>query len=189
MDNYCPNCGEMHFGQNECLFINGSLKAKRDISLSDIARFNKVFARNNVQAFEDLARTQEQVPIETKHYFSKDVYAREVFIPKGLILTGHIHKYTNLNIVSKGKIRVLIDDKLVTFEAPATIVSPPGTKRIVHALEDTVWTTIHGTNETDIDIIEQTFIAHTEAEYLEFERQLMLPFDSKAIAPVTYLDV
>lgn len=181
MDNYCPNCDKSHLGgQDKCNF---------DLSLHDITKFNSSLTRDKVNAFEDLARTQEQVPIETKHYFSKDVYAREVFIPKGLILTGHIHKYTNLNIISKGKIRVLIDDKLVTFEAPATIVSPPGTKRVVHALEDTVWTTIHGTNETDIDIIEQTFIAHTEAEYLEFERQLMLPFEPKATASVTYLDV
>ncbi len=35
--------------------------------------------------------------------------------------------------------------------APVTIVSQPGTKRAIHALEDTVWTNIHATNETDLD--------------------------------------
>lgn len=142
----------------------------------------------NVLAFEELTKQQPQVPIETRHYFSKGVYAREVFIPKGLILTGHIHKYTNLNIISKGKIKVLIDGEIQILEAPYTLVSPPGTKRIVEALEDTVWTTIHGTDEVDLDRIEQTFIAHTEAEYIEFHRQLQLPFDKK-LPPVDYLDV
>lgn len=135
-------------------------------------------SRDKVHAFENIVLQHEQVPIETKHYFSKGVYAREISIPKGVILTGHIHKYTNLNIISKGKIRVLIDDKLVDIEAPATIVSPPGTKRIAIALEDTIWTTIHGTDETNIDKIEHQFIAHNEQEYLEFEKQLQLPLHS-----------
>lgn len=190
MDN-CPNCGGMHFGQNECPFMNGSLKAKHDVSTADITRFNHVKLisrghdiRDNVIAFENLMKEQPQVTIETKHYFSKGVYAREIFIPKGVILTGHIHKYTNLNIISKGKIKVLVGEELQIIEAPATLVSPPGTKRIAIALEDTIWTTIHGTDETDIDIIEQTFIAHTEEEYLEFHRQLSLPFNSNG----SYLD-
>ena len=133
--------------------------------------------REKVNAVENLMKQQEQVPLETKHYFSKGVYAREIFIPKGVMLTGHIHKYQNLNIISKGKIKVLVGDEIKIIEAPCTIVSPPGTKRIAIALEDTIWTTIHGTDETDVDIIEQQFIAHTEAEYLEFEKQLQLPLD------------
>lgn len=134
-------------------------------------------ARDLIFVLEDEMRKQEQVPLQTKHYFSKGVYAREITIPAGTILTGHIHKYENLNIISKGKIEVLVGDELVIIEAPATIVSPPGTKRIARALEDTVWTTIHSTNETDIDKIEQEFIAHTEAEYIEHQRQLQLPFN------------
>lgn len=135
--------------------------------------------RDRVHAFEAIAAQHEQVKLEVKHYFSKGIYARELHIPQGVILTGHIHKYENLNIISKGKIRVLIDDKLVDIEAPCTIVSPPGTKRIAIALEDTVWTTIHGTEERDLDLIEHMFIAHTEAEYLEFEKQLRLPLFPK----------
>lgn len=141
-------------------------------------------SRTNVIAFEDemnksIAATPEnEVKIETKHYFSKGVYAREIFIPKGTILTGHIHKYTNLNIISKGKLEVLVGDELQTIEAPATIISPPGTKRIAKALEDTIWTTIHGTDETNVDEIEHQFIAHNEQEYLEFEKQLQLPLHS-----------
>lgn len=133
--------------------------------------------RKNVFAFEELAKHEQQVPLETKHYFSKGVYAREITIPAGTILTGHIHKYENLNIISKGKIEVLVGNELKIIEAPATIVSPPGTKRIARALEDTVWITIHGTDETNVDKIEQEFIAHTEAEYLEHQRQLQLPFN------------
>jgi quercetin dioxygenase-like cupin family protein len=133
--------------------------------------------REKVNAVEGLMKEKPQVDIPTKHYFSKGVYAREITIPKGVILTGHIHKYQNLNIISKGKIEVLVGDELKIIEAPATIVSPPGTKRIARALEETVWTTVHGTEETDIDKIEQIFICKTDAEYLEFEKQLQLPLE------------
>jgi len=43
------------------------------------------------------------------------------------------------------------EDGIDEFVAPAIIISQPGTKRAIHALEDTVWTNIHATNETDLD--------------------------------------
>ncbi len=179
----CPKCGGTHYGSFECPFTDEDIKKMgiepNTIALRDggtITYDRELTTREKVNAVEDLMKQQEQVPLETKHYFSKGVYAREIFIPKGIMLTGYIHKYTNLNIISKGKIRVLIDDQVKDIEAPATIVSPPGTKRIAIALEDTVWTTIHGTEETNIDIIEEMFIAHTDEEYLQFEKQLALPF-------------
>jgi len=144
-------------------------------------------SREKVNAVENLMKqsiangTDTEVKLETNHYFAKGVYAREIFIPKGCILTGFIHKYTNLNIISKGKIDVSIDGVIKTIEAPATIVSPPGTKRIAIALEDTVWTTIHGTEEKDISLIEEMFIAHSEEEYLQFEKQLQFAFEQTKV--------
>ena len=43
------------------------------------------------------------------------------------------------------------EDGIEELVAPAIIISQPGTKRAIHALEDTVWTNIHATNETDLD--------------------------------------
>lgn len=118
-----------------------------------------------------------QLELLVKHHFSKDVYARELHIPKDTMLTGHIHKYENLNILIKGRMKVLVDHEVKEVEAPFIVVSPPGTKRIAYAIEDCVWVTIHGTDETDLNIIEQKFVAHTEQEYLEFvgKNQLTLP--------------
>lgn len=47
------------------------------------------------------------------------------------------------------------------IEAPYTFVSEPGTKRAVLALEDTLWTTVHVTDETDLEKIEEYVIAPT----------------------------
>ncbi len=130
--------------------------------------------REKLWAFEAMFRDAPQVEIPVRNYFSHGVYAREITIPKGTVLTGKIHKYANLNIMSKGDMSVLTEEGIVRVQAPFTIVSPPGTKRIAFAHEETVWTTIHGTEETDLGKIEAHFIAQTEAEYLEFCEMLKL---------------
>lgn len=135
---------------------------------------NEVSIRNNVYAFERLMKKQPQVEIPVKHYFSQGVYAREIFIPAGTILTGKIHKYSQLNILVIGEMDVLVEDEVKHVKAPFTVVSPPGTKRIAKAVSDCIWITVHGTEETDLDKIEHHFIAENEDEYLTFCEQLKL---------------
>lgn len=131
--------------------------------------------REMVNSLERSIRNElETVELPVKHHFSKGVYARELFIPKGTVLIGKIHKFTNLNIMSQGEMSVLTDDGVVRVKAPFTIVSPPGTKRAAYAHEDTIWTTIHGTDETDVDKIEIEFVAQSDAEYLAFTEALKI---------------
>lgn len=114
-----------------------------------------------------------QVELKVVHHFSQGLYARELHIPKGTVLTGHIHKTQNLNIMSQGELTVLTEDGPVRVKAPFTIVSPPGTKRAAYAHEDTVWTTIHPTELTDLDEIEKAFIVKTFDEYQLFVEQAL----------------
>jgi hypothetical protein len=134
--------------------------------------------RLKVFAAEAIMRELPQVKLEVIHHFSKGVYARELHIPADTILTGEIHKFKNLNILSKGRMKVLTEDGIVEVEAPFTVVSPAGTKRIAHTITDCVWTTIHGTDETDVNNIEKAFICKSEQEWLEFvgANQLTLEF-------------
>lgn len=135
--------------------------------------------RDKVYALESLMKLSDQVELKVVHHFSHGVYARELHIPAGVMLTGEIHKLENLNILSQGRIRVLTEDGLKDVEAPFTIVSPPGTKRIAYAITNCIWTTIHGTYETDVETIRHQFIAATEQEYLDYcgHAQLTLPFE------------
>ena len=114
------------------------------------------------------------VECPVRHHFAKGVYGREMFIPAGTVLTGKIHKHTNLNIMTQGDMSVLVDGVIKRVRAPFTVVSPPGTKRAAYAHTDTVWMTIHGTNETDVDKIENECIAATYEEYLEYCEQVKL---------------
>lgn len=119
-------------------------------------------------------RSDDIVTLATRDHFSPGVYARELFIPKGATVVGKTHKYAQLNIMSAGELSVLTEDGVKRVKAPFIIVSPAGTKRVAYAHEDTVWVTIHGTDETDVDKIEAHFVAQTEAEYLAFCEQLKI---------------
>lgn len=126
---------------------------------------------------EAYMKTLPQRELPVKHHFSFGVYARELYIPANTTLVGKIHKYQNLNILAKGKMKVTVGNKIELVEAPFTVVSPPGTKRIAHTLEDCIWITIHGTQETDLNLIENEFIAQSEQDYLDFIKQDQLLLD------------
>lgn len=98
------------------------------------------------------------------HHFAPGVYAREIFLPAGVTVVGKLHKHAHLNIISKGSVLVSTEKGNEQFDAPFTFTSYAGTKRAVHALEDTIWTTIHVTDKTDLEEIESEIIAKDYSE-------------------------
>lgn len=94
-----------------------------------------------------------------QHHFAPGSYAREMTLPEGSVIIGKIHRHAHVNVISAGRVRVLTEFGMEELSAPCTFVSQPGTKRVVHALENTVWTTIHVTNSTDLAEIEKEIIA------------------------------
>jgi len=133
-----------------------------------------ISVRDKVNIIEAEMQNYPKLDLPLKHYFAPGVYARELFIPAGTLLTGRIHKYENLNILSSGEMAVLTEDGMKRVSAPFTVVSPPGTKRIAYAFTDCVWTTILATDETDPVAIEAEFTAGSEQEFLEFVEQQKL---------------
>lgn len=116
--------------------------------------------REQIERLEAQMRMMEQLPIKPVHHFADGLYAREITIRAGTILTGKVHSTEHLNIVSQGRIAVWTEDGMKIVAAPCTLISRPGTKRVGFALEDTVWTTIHANpdNLTDMAALEQALI-------------------------------
>jgi hypothetical protein len=141
-----------------------------DLNLPEVLGFNQVTnmskpeIREFITKIEDLCRDGEQVEMPITHRFSYGVYAREMQVPKGMLIVGKIHKRQNLNILSAGEASVLSIDGIIRVKAPYTFVAGEGVKRVIYTHEDTVWTTIHGTHETDIEKIEEEFIAKSYEE-------------------------
>lgn len=93
------------------------------------------------------------------HFFAPGMYGRQVSLAKMNWAIGKIHRHAHINIVSKGKVMVLTEDGPMFITAPYTFVSSVGTKRFVLAIEDSIWTTVHATCETDLAKIEDEVIA------------------------------
>jgi len=108
------------------------------------------------------------IELETIHHFAPGLYARELHIPAGVLLTGKIHKTEHLNILAKGRIEISNMGESKQMIAPHTFVSPPGTKRAGYAHEDSVWITIHATEETDIKKLEDNLVTNSFDE-IEFK--------------------
>ena len=117
-------------------------------------------SRDQIKRLESHMAQLPQLEIQTRHHFAHGLYAREITIPAGCVLTGKVHAEEHLNIVSKGRIVVWTEDGMKDVRAPFTMVSRPGTKRVGLAVEETVWTTIHANpqDDTDLTVLEAKLI-------------------------------
>lgn len=120
--------------------------------------------RKNVMLVQEEMLKYEQVNCPLKHHFAPGAYAREILLPKGSLVIGKIHKHAHINVISKGCVSVMTEEGRKDLRAPCTFVSEVGTKRAVFAHEDTVWTTVHVSNETDLAKLEEEIIAKTYDE-------------------------
>ena len=144
---------------NHSLVKIQSALSKGKVTKQKIAKFQKELSKLPNAFFGDT----ENCPL--KHSFADGVYVREIFIPKGMCVVGKIHKFSHPNFLLKGKITVATEGEGVEhLEAPQSIISPAGTKRVVYAHEDTVWVTVHVTKETDLSKIEDEIIAKNYKE-------------------------
>lgn len=107
------------------------------------------------------------------HTFSDGVYAREIFMPKGMMVIGQVHNTTHLNLVSKGSALVVDNAGRVSrVTAPFTFESKAGVRKVLFILEDMFWTTIHVTNETDIEVLENTLVDKSASEDVDIDSLL-----------------
>ncbi len=135
---------------------------EKPIERQDILNLEKALSNIEGATFGD----SEHFPL--KHSFAPGVYVREIFIPKGSMLTGKIHRHEHPNFLMSGEVIVVTEHGgREHLKAPLSMISKAGTKRAVYALEDTVWITVHVTNETDLEKIEDYVIAPTYQALLE----------------------
>lgn len=103
----------------------------------------------------------DQIETPTTHHFAPGLYAREMFIPAGTVLTGAVHKSEHLAIFV-GDITVWSEGVMVRLTGHHTFVSKPGAKRVGYAHADTWCTGFFPTEETDIALLEKALVESPE---------------------------
>ncbi len=107
-----------------------------------------------IDALEAEMAALPQVDLPLHHVFTPGLYVREIFIPKGTIATTRIHLTEHPFVISAGVVSIWTDDLgCVTLRAPHTGVTKPGTRRVLFAHSDVIFSTFHVTDETDPDTI------------------------------------
>lgn len=103
------------------------------------------------------------------HRFTPGLYTRQIFMPAGTMVTSKIHRTRHQFIISQGKVSVynVLTRETKTYEAPYHGITEPGTRRILFNHTDVIWTTIHPTDETDLDLIEQAIIEPHDNPFLK----------------------
>lgn len=111
-----------------------------------------------LELLEDHMLDLPQVECPVVHHFGPGIYIREVHLPAGIFAVGHAQRFEHLNIMLKGAVAMVGDDgQLKIIRAPTIFTGQPG-RKFGYVLEDTIWQNVYATDETDIDILEATYL-------------------------------
>lgn len=97
---------------------------------------------------------QIEIPVQHRFAEKQGLYAREIVIPKGALMTGRVHKHQHVSIMIRGDMSVLTDKGMERVSGYRCWICEPGTKRVGYAHEETVWLTVHHTDHMTAEGIE-----------------------------------
>ena len=105
-----------------------------------------------------------------KHTFADGIYVRQMTIEQGEIIIGAIHKHLHVWFLLSGNITVLANGELKEYQAPCTVLSEPGVKRIIYGNEESIFTNVHKNpkNIQNIKKLERQIVALNYNEYEEY---------------------
>ena len=99
-----------------------------------------------------------QVELPTEHLFAGGMYCRILPRPTGCLIVGKVHKKEHFYMVIKGCVQVTTDEGMQEIRAPKVLISKPGTKRAVLAMEDSICLTVHRADSTTVDEVEEELV-------------------------------
>lgn len=125
-------------------------------------------------ALDAMASYLKQLPqaeLITTHEFADGMYMRKVFRKAGVVIIGKVHKREHFYIVLQGRVRVGMNE----YVAGDVVVSKPGTRRAVFAMEDSLCATVHRLEDPhcrDLEAIERTVVEPCETALFDASNNL-----------------
>jgi len=125
----------------------------------------------HIESMEHFMLDQPQVEIPVQERFINGMYAREIVIPKGTLMTGRVYKEGYLDIMLSGDIAVATPQGTRRMTGANIMEAPPGRKRAGYAFEDTRWITVHRTDHyQEGDMVDRLTFFSME-QYRDYVRQ------------------
>lgn len=135
-----------------------------------------------IEVLEKRLLPEPQMEIKYYHTFAPGVYVREAHVKAGMIGIGHEHKTKNVNVVVKGRLKIIAGDEVIELVAPCVFVAEPGVRKVAHFLEDTIYLNVlhNPTDETDLSKLEDLFVVKSPT-FLKHEKLQIQNADLRAI--------
>lgn len=116
--------------------------------------------REAIGALETVMAQFPQVEQPVTHHFTEGQYAREIFNPRHSLIVTKTHKQGNVSFIPKGRLLVITEEGQKELTGGMWFTTKPGTKRVIFALEDTQFVTVHPNpdNCTDLEVLETRII-------------------------------
>ena len=93
-----------------------------------------------------------------KHTFAGGCYIREIYNPAHELIVTKIHKKEHPFFLMKGEMSILTEEGIQNIKAPYQGVTKPGTKRAIYTHEECVFITVHATENTTIEDVEEEVV-------------------------------
>jgi len=152
----------MELKKNQNLSITKQALIDLEETLISIADGENVIADNGNIVYHD--------KFKYKHTFADGIYVRQMTIEEGEVIVGAIHKHLHIWLLLSGNITVLTDGRLEEHNAPCTVLSEPGVKRVIYGNEESIFINVHKnpTNTKNIRELEKQIVALNYEEYEEY---------------------
>jgi quercetin dioxygenase-like cupin family protein len=121
---------------------------------------------------EEISKMPQADGMVTDHFFADGMYSRRVFRKAGTLIVGKVHLKDHFFICTKGEIIAWTENGMKKLSAGDIIECKSGTKRVTLATMDSIGTTVHKTDKTDLDEIEVELIKPDETALFDSSNKL-----------------
>ena len=141
------------FDFDEAWEIGEEIRKRKDFR-EKISELENAIISSNADSTGELVHKANPV----KHTFAGGCYIREIYNPAHELIITKIHKKEHPFFLMKGKMSILTEEGVKHIKAPYQGITKPGTKRAIYTHEECTFITVHATDNTTIEDVENEVI-------------------------------
>ena len=99
---------------------------------------------NDLEGIHGDGKSIAVVPdIPITNYFADGIYLRQMEMPADTVVVGAIHNHLHAWFLLTGRVLINNNGEIIEHIAPCFTISKPGSKRLIYALEDSIFVNVH----------------------------------------------
>jgi len=148
----------------ELSVFNKKLEGFQDLLIENASDENQIYGDGKNLVNNEVFRIEND--------FADQLYMRKMYMPKESVVVSAVHHTEHFWFLLKGRILVTTQGEQVEHIAPCYEKSLKGAKRLILALEDSLFINVHKnpTNTQDMKEVENFLYSITMEEYIKKEK-------------------